>query len=225
MKIKVIITSLNNQRLNTWKAGLEGFVTVPRITDKLETLRDDVMSIKPETLLLDFDLLKSNDLNSIAQLRKLCAETRTIIMSSAISEDVEWNLLKAGIRGSCPNNINPNLLNHAVKAVNQGELWIRRSLTCRLIDELGKTTSKNKAYRASLGLLNTLTQREFDIALRVGMGETNKEIAQTYGITERTVKAHLTEVYQKLGIADRLNLALIISTDEIHLWRNESSFH
>ena len=224
MKKNVIIASPERERIITWMAGLDGFARVSINTDKLGILLDDVSRIKPEALLLDFDLLRFNGLNNIVQLRKICAEARTIVLSDTISEDAEWNLLKAGIRGFCPKDIKPDLLNQVLIAVNNGELWIRRSLTCRLIDELGKTTSKNKAYRSHLGLLNTLTQREFDIAVRVGKGESNKEIAQTYAITERTVKAHLTEVYSKLGIADRLNLALIITTDDVQEWRNESSF-
>ena len=65
-----------------------------------------------------------------------------------------------------------------------------------------------------LGLLNKLTHREYDIAVRVGNGENNKQIAKSCGITERTVKAHLTEVFQKLGVTDRLNLALVLSADD-----------
>jgi DNA-binding NarL/FixJ family response regulator len=55
-----------------------------------------------------------------------------------------------------------------------------------------------------------LTQREYEIATLVGNGETNKQIARRLDITERTVKAHLTEVFRKLDIADRLKLALIV---------------
>jgi DNA-binding NarL/FixJ family response regulator len=132
-------------------------------------------------------------------------------------------MLKAGVRGCCRNDINPKLLEHVVMAIQQGELWIRRTLTCRLIDELGKTTSKNKAYRASIGLLNHLTQREYDIAVRVGNGDSNRQIAQSCAISERTVKAHLTEVYLKLGVTDRLNLALVLSADNRNGLANSDS--
>jgi two-component system NarL family response regulator len=127
---------------------------------------------------------------------------------------MEWELLKAGVRGCCRSDSDPKFLKQVIEAVQQGELWIRRTLTCRLIDELGKTTARNKAYRTSLGLLNKLTQREYDIAIRVGNGESNKQIAKACAITERTVKAHLTEVFLKLGVTDRLNLALVLSADE-----------
>jgi two-component system nitrate/nitrite response regulator NarL len=105
------------------------------------------------------------------------------------------------------------LLSQVVMAVHQDELWMRRTLTRRLVDELGKSTSKNMAYRAALSSLNKLTQREYNIAVRVGNGESNKQIAQACAITERTVKAHLTEIFLKLGVNDRLNLALVLSAN------------
>jgi len=60
-------------------------------------------------------------------------------------------------------------------------------------------------------LLANLTRREHEIATLVGNGESNKQIAQHLAITERTVKAHLTEIFRKLDVADRLKLALIVT--------------
>src|ERR1019366_8695378 len=219
----LILASSDQDRPASWMQGLNGFVSTTLIIDRLHTLLDDVVRIKPEVLLLDFDLLRLNSLNGAANLNRLCTETKVIILSGAISEDLEWEMLKAGVRGCCRNDINPKLLKHVVMAVQQGELWIRRTLTCRLIDELGKTTSKNKAYRASIGLLNHLTQREYEIAVRVGNGDSNRQIAQSCAISERTVKAHLTEVYLKLGVTDRLNLALVLSADNRNGLANSDS--
>jgi len=218
----LIIASPNRERILSWKQRLNGFVKTFVITDTLDILRDDVVQIKPQVLLLDIDLLKLNSLADDVDLKRLCTEAKVVVLSGAISEDMEWNLLKAGVRGCCRNDVKPDLLNQVVMAVNRGELWIRRSMTCRLIAELEKITSKNDANRASLSLLNNLTQREYDIAVHVGQGECNKQIAQSCAITERTVKAHLTEIYLKLGINDRLNLALIISADDLHQRRGES---
>ena len=162
---------------------------------------------------LDIDLLGSDGSFGLATLRRLCAETKIIILTGDIPEELEWELLKTGMRGCCRNDTEPKLLKQIVEAVKMGELWIRRSLTGRLIDELGKASTKVQAYRATLGLLNKLTQREYDIAIRVGNGECNKDIAQACGITERTVKAHLTEIFLKLGVTDRLNLALVLAAD------------
>lgn len=218
MKNNLMLASLRQERLESWERGLNGFVSTTLMRDKLMTdqlrfLSDEVVTNKPEALLLDIELLELNGSHDIACLRKLCTETRTIILSDGISEKLEWELLKAGIRGCCQNNSEPNLLNMVVMAVQQGELWIRRALICRLIDELSKATAKNKAYRATHGLLNKLTQREYDIALRVGNGESNKQIANAFDIADRTVKSHLTEIFKKLGVTDRLNLALILVAD------------
>lgn len=214
MSNNLILASPDQDRPTFWKQGLSGFVSTTLIVGGLDALLDSIAQIKPEVMLLDFDLLKLNELNGTANLNKLCVTTKVIILSGGISEDVEWNLLKIGVRGCCPNDIKPQFIKQVVMSVQQGELWIRRTLTGRLIDELGKTTSKNKAYMASLDLLNNLTQREFDIAERVKNGENNKEIAKSCVITERTVKAHLTEIYKKLGVADRLNLALTLLADK-----------
>lgn len=211
MTNNLIIASSCQDRLAAWKLGLNGIVSATLVVDKLGKLRDEVMLIKPKVLLLDSGLIGSN---GVANLRNICTDTRAIVIGDAISEELEWELLKAGVRGCCRSDAEPKFLRQVVEAVQQGELWIRRTLTCRLIDELGKSTAKNKAYRASLGSLNRLTQREYDIAVRVGNGESNKQIAQSCGITERTVKAHLTEVFLKLGVTDRLNLALVLSADE-----------
>ncbi|MDO8989425.1 MAG: response regulator transcription factor [Sideroxyarcus sp.] len=211
MTNNLMIASSCHVRLETWKQELNGFVSTTSLMSSLGSLRDDVIQIKPKVILLDYELLGEDD---IAGLRRISKETKIIVVGNDIPEETEWQLLKAGVRGCCRSDAAPKFLKQVVTAVHDGELWIRRSLTCRLIDELGRTTAKNKAYRESLGLLNKLTQREYDIAVRVGNGESNKLIAKACGITERTVKAHLTEVFIKLGVSDRLNLALVLSADE-----------
>lgn len=222
----LILVSSEQNRLAHWKQGLGGFVSTAIIFDRFEDLWDDVVRISPEVLLLDFDLLEQKGFVNTSTLTKLCTETKVIVMGGAISENLEWLLLKAGVRGYCQNNIKTQYIEQVVVAVQQGELWIRRTLTSRLVDELGKTTSKNKAYRASCGLLNQLTQREFDVALRVSNGDSNKQIAEACSITERTVKAHLTEIFQKLGVTDRLNLALLMSAGDSNNPTNpESTLH
>lgn len=207
----LMIASVCENRLAAWMREFDGMAIRALLIDSLSTLRDDVVQNKPRVMLLDYDFPGAND---IACLNGFSKETKIIIVGCDISEDMEWKLLKAGVRGCCRNDVDPKFLKQVVTAVHDGELWIRRTLTCRLIDELGKTTAKNKAYRESYGMLSKLTQREYDIAVRVGNGESNKVIAMACGITERTVKAHLTEVFLKLGVTDRLNLALVLSSDD-----------
>jgi DNA-binding NarL/FixJ family response regulator len=228
MMNNVILASSDKIRTSHWKQGLNGFATTTFTisNETLDTFWNDVVRIRPDVLLLDSDLLMLNGTLQTRNLSKICAETKVIVLASEISEDVEWALLKAGVRGCCPSDTKQQDIKAVVLAVQQGELWIRRRLTSRLVDELGKITSKHKAYRNQFRILNHLTQREFDIALRVCKGESNKQIAEACTITERTVKAHLTEIFQKIGVTDRLNLALFMSADSRNGLANlESSLH
>ncbi len=213
MKNNLIIASLHKDRVATWKQKLNGFIEVSVITDRLDILWDDVERIEPEIALIDVDLLELDSRNGLARLTRLSIRTKVIALGSAISEDMEWELLKAGVRGCCRHEVSSDLLKQVVLAVRQGELWIRRSITSRLIDELEKWVLQSKVHQTSHELLKKLTQREYDIAVHVGNGKSNKHIAQSCEITERTVKAHLSEVFHKLGVTDRLNLALIISAN------------
>jgi DNA-binding NarL/FixJ family response regulator len=76
---------------------------------------------------------------------------------------------------------------------------------------------KQKMEQSISDLLANLTRRECEIATLVGNGESNKQIARLLDITERTVKAHLTEVFRKLEIANRLKLALMVKGSMTHL--------
>jgi len=180
--------------------------------DSLELLRDGLVRIKPQVLLLDHDLPGLDSPVGIANLKKLSPETKIVILTHALSDETEWELFKAGVRGCCKKDIEPKQLNSVIVAIQQGELWIRRTLTCRLLDELGIIAlEKNQIKQAASDLLANLTRREQEIATLVGNGESNKQIAQHLAITERTVKAHLTEIFRKLDVADRLKLALIVT--------------
>lgn len=221
MKNNLMIASPSRERTSSWNQWLNGSVKFSTIIGELDTLWDDVVRIEPEIVLFDLDL-PGLKYRSDARLTRLCTKTKVIILSGTISEDMECELLKAGVRGCCPNDVDSELLKQVVMAVQQGELWIRRKITNRLVSELGEISSKHKAYQASHDLLNKLTSREYEIALQVAEGKSNKQIAQSCAITERTVKAHLSEVFYKLGIADRINLALIISTGKLPKRSGES---
>ena len=96
----------------------------------------------------------------------------------------------------------------------RGEVWIRRSLTAQLLEQLGeRMRTATLSRKSEADLLAELTKREREIASLVARGENNKIIARNLDITERTVKAHLTEIFRKLGVTDRLKLAVLISSE------------
>lgn len=220
----LILASPCQHSLTRWEQGLHGVARISHVTSEFDSLKECMGRIKPQILLLDHDLPGLDGMNGTASLMGLSPETKIVILGGALSDDTEWGLFKAGVRGCCRNDIDPQFLKGIVAAVQQGELWIRRTLTYRLLEEL-KVASKKQPNRASLGLLKSLTQREYEIAMCVGNGETNKQIADGLAITERTVKAHLTEIFRKLGIVDRLKLALILAGDDRRQSRRTTFAH
>ena len=206
----ILLASSSQDDLFRWEQGVRGLAPIFCSTN-LDSVRGELVRIKPQILLLDHDLPKLDGPNGISGLMKLNPETKVIILSQLLSDEIEWGLFRTGIRGCCRGNIEPDQLKNVVEAVQQGELWIRRALSWHLLNELVMITQeKNKIKQAVSDLLANLTRREYEIATLVGNGESNKQIARRLAITERTVKAHLTEVFRKLDVADRLKLALIV---------------
>lgn len=206
----ILLASSSQDDLFLWEQGVRGLAPVFCSTS-LESVRSELVRIKPQILLLDHDLPELDAPNGISGLMKLNPETKVIILTQLLSDEIEWDLFKTGIRGCCRDDIEPDQLKYVVEAVQKGELWIRRALSWYLLNELVTITQeKNKIKKAVSDLLANLTRREYEIATLVGNGESNKQIARMLAITERTVKAHLTEVFRKLDVADRLKLALIV---------------
>ena len=94
--------------------------------------------------------------------------------------------------------------------MQKGEIWAGRTLVARLIEELGARVRTHPRTDSS-ARVGGLTTREREIAGLVSGGASNKEIAARLGVTERTVKAHLTAIFRKIGVTDRLRLALYLN--------------
>jgi len=125
---------------------------------------------------------------------------------SAIPFDEEGiQLLKAGARAYCNRYIAPHLLARIGELVAGGEIWLGASIMERLIRRIEELPT-----RGPKSPLGDLTEREREIAIRVSRGGSNKVIARDLGISDRTVKAHLTSVFAKTGTKDRLQLALLV---------------
>ena len=206
----ILLASSYEEMLDEWRRSLTDVSSVLCINDH-ELLNHELARRKPPILLIDHDFLGNDGSKKIEGLLALSPKTQIIISSPGISDEMEWKLFKSGIRGCYRDSIEPGEIKRVVKAVWQGELWIRRKLVHHMLDELVVTTKEKKHIeRAVNNLLENLTKREYEIAILVGRGESNKQIARRLDITERTVKAHLTEIFRKLAITDRIKLALLV---------------
>lgn len=206
----ILLASPSSELLHAWQQGLNGF-SVAAALGGMEALLAEMERVRPDVLMLDMDLPDLDGAKGAARLIKLHAETKIIALGGKPCDIRELAFFRVGVRGCCSHDIAPERLKSVVQAVQQGELWIRRTLTPRLLDELGaRIRADTEGRRAAMARLAELTRREREIAELIGNGESNKQIARQLTITESTVKAHLTEIFRKLGIADRLKLALLI---------------
>lgn len=115
--------------------------------------------------------------------------------------------LELGARGYAHAWSAPAQLQQIASVVDEGGLWVGADLMSRLI-KLSTHMPHSEPAEDRTMLLLTLTAREKEVALAVCDGKSNKEIARDMDITDRTVKAHLAAIFQKLGVRDRLHLAL-----------------
>jgi DNA-binding NarL/FixJ family response regulator len=98
-------------------------------------------------------------------------------------------------------------LGTAIRKVSDGEIWLSRGCLSRLIDDMAASAGPGTHARAG-GALGSLTDREREVVALIAEGMHNRAISQKLGITENTVRHHLTAIYGKLGVADRLELAV-----------------
>lgn len=133
--------------------------------------------------------------------------TRLVALSDTPSDSQAIELMERGVVGFCHSYAGPAMLQQVSTVVSNEGLWVGPNLMQRLIRAAGPNVAADGSSRQTLELLSA---REKEVARQVGLGSSNKEIARILSITERTVKAHLSAIFHKLGVRDRLHLALFM---------------
>tara|TARA_R110001583_G_scaffold132142_1_gene284018 strand:- start:770 stop:1390 length:621 start_codon:yes stop_codon:yes gene_type:complete len=138
------------------------------------------------------------------------AGIRSVVISGAPDQAEGLQALESGARGYCHAYATPAMLREVAVVVLHGGLWVGPELMARAIraTSAGGIATDLSSEHALAGL----TEREREVALAVARGLTNKEVAAALAITERTVKAHLSAIFEKLAVRDRMQLALRMSS-------------
>lgn len=206
----ILLTSEDASLMDRWAVAVGGRGTLIRRVRLLAEAEGTLAGRRPDVMLLDLSLGDLSGPAGIAGLLSFSPATHLIALSHQPNDEEGIAALRAGARGYCNAYIDPRLLAKAVTTVQNGEAWVGRRLTDRLVALVGQNAPLQVDTDSSIDL-DLLTAREQQIALQIGMGSSNKLIAQRLGITERTVKAHLGSVFAKLGVHDRLQLALLVT--------------
>src|SRR5215467_46615 len=172
-----------------------------------------VDSCKPKLVLLDLniDLI---DLCSLLDKIHAKSEARSLIMSDDLESDRVMKVLRHGANGVVPRRTTPELFTKSITTVLAGHFWVSRAMITDFVRQIRKNAGAEvqKSNSPRMEEAETyrfgLTRREAQIIGALIDGQTNKDIAKTFGISECTVKHHLTNVYDKLGVYNRVELVL-----------------
>lgn len=141
--------------------------------------------------------------------REQVAQYPYVVMSDMPNDDEALAVFALGARGYCNSHASAAVLQQIASVVSQGGLWIGASLMQRMVAMSAQATLPAPKMPGK-DLTALLTQRELEVARIVVSGASNKEVASQLGIAERTVKSHVGAIFEKLGVRDRLQLALLI---------------
>ncbi|MDG6774472.1 response regulator transcription factor [Thiomicrorhabdus sp. ZW0627] len=191
----ILIYVQNPNALNTWLSACE---REPQILYNLDDLESPSIEINNSLLLLH----KTEDAaeSRIADLSKRGLDI--LLFSNKPSVEESMRFFKLGIKGYLNTFANKNRIQQAIETVQVGNIWLGQNIMQAMIE------SVTHAPKSDDGWKDLLTDREIEVTSWVLQSKTNKEIAQSLDITERTVKAHLQNIFQKLTVKDRLSLVL-----------------
>jgi len=177
-----------------------------RVVAQAESLGQTLAAVSkfPADVLLIQSSISTNPLEASTEILKRQPELKIVVIAPEVDADQTVEYLRRGVRGIVSQSIAPDLLVRCVRKIAEGETWLDNRGVNWVIE----------AYRSQASLLtsprpkNRLNDKELLIISCVSQGMRNKEIATEVGTTEQVIKNYLRKIYDKLGVTDRLELAL-----------------
>ena len=160
----------------------------------------------PEVMLLDLAMPRRQGLETLRELASDARSVRVILLTAAAEKEQIVEALQLGARGVVLKDSATQILLKSIRAVMNGEYWVGRESVSNLVQYLRTLVTPASAFPQRNKY--RLTPRELEIIAAVVAGFANKEIAQHFKISEDTVKHHLSNIFDKVGVSSRLELAL-----------------
>lgn len=207
----VILASNNDKLLECWQEAFVDFRL--GVVKSVNQLRLEHLLDQDAMLLVD-DALPGMGKTNLFQALNQFKEAKIIVMTDMTDPYCLLDLFAAGAKGYCSKNVSAGQLLRAVKGVREGELWMERRLANILLDHLlrSKVTERLEGTNFKPNeKTNLMTKRESEISALIAKGKSDKLIAQELNISLNTVKNHLRNIYIKLELSDRLQLALVVN--------------
>ncbi len=170
-----------------------------------------IRKLRPNIALMGWPASSINSHKVFSAIQETKFQTRVIMLIDEESKEDFVEAVRQGCCGMVPRQTSTELLVKSIRKVHAGEFWLDRTTTAEVIRRLAKKGAGNANSGARIGLREqsgALSTREREIVVLVAQGFKNKEMAERMFISEQTVKNHLHNIFDKLGVSDRLELAL-----------------
>ena len=184
------------EALATMLSFSEGFEVVG-FADSGEGIVDIVTRQSPDIALMDVSLLGMGGIEATRRIVEQGQSTRVLVLTMHDDPETVRDAIAAGASGFLPKNVGRNDLADAIRAVAAGGGFLHPSVTRPFLKAYGELAGSAQPQVR-------LTERELDVLEELAAGKTTKEIAKVLFVGEETVKTHLSSVYQKLGVSDRV---------------------
>ena len=196
-----------------------GIQIIAEASDGIEAI-DKAVHFDPDVVVMDLKLPKVDGLTVLRSLQTRAPRSKVLLYTSSDSKDDFVEAMKLGCSGILLKEASTALIEKSILKISEGEIWLDSNTTAAVIRQFASPLdvsptpangSKSIRERAQL------SQREREIIVLIAQGYKNKEIAEKMFITEQTVKNHLHNVFDKLGVSDRLELALYAIHNSLHV--------
>jgi two-component system, NarL family, nitrate/nitrite response regulator NarL len=194
-------------------------IEVVGCADNIGSAVDAIRKLTADIALVGWPATSANCHKVFGAIQESKLPTRVIML---VNDDVKEDFLDAVKQGCCgivPRQTSTELLIKSIRRVHAGEFWLDRMTTADVIRRLARKPATNSNQGARLGLREqggALSGREREIVILVAQGFKNREMAERMFISEQTVKNHLHNIFDKLGVSDRLELALYAIHHNLH---------
>jgi len=175
----------------------EDFELVAEATDGAEAL-NLCKNLNPDVVLMDLRMPNMDGLTAIERLRAEQPGVAVVILTTFNEDELMFRGLQAGARGYLLKDTDRSTLFDTIRAAARGETLLKPEIMARVLARSAKPGTMTRSEESI-----SLTDRELEVLQSVAHGERSKEIAVLLGISERTVKAHLASIYNKLGVDSR----------------------
>jgi NarL family two-component system response regulator LiaR len=159
--------------------------------------------LSPDVILMDLVMPGMDGITATSQIKSICPDARVIALTSFTEDDKIFPAIQAGASSYLLKDVTPDELVDAIRAVYRGETRLHPDIVRRLIEQVAYQPHSKQTTPAS-----TLTERERDVVQLVAQGKSNREIAEALTISDKTVKAHISNILGKLGLEDRTQMAI-----------------